>query len=298
MILFQDGLDDLNNGKAFFKSTIPVSIFLFSFSLYSIYYFTLTYPKIILTNDGITFATIYKTNFFDWQQIKEINLTGKEPMRFLFVSRPMEAICINLKDGSKKIIWADNYRNTAHLRIALNTAKKQLNLRQPVSIEQSESRNVANKTVASFLSYKEFRGDLLTSMNGIIFFGWLLFIISILISKPTVFLSNIGALLSILFATVLICGMMIYQLHYFVITDTQVVVKNHLCVWINKVYQLDEILEVAIETPHKRSTSLRVIDKDFNSKLFPAGSLRDRTWKDLMTELIDRNITVRNEAYI
>lgn len=298
MILFLDGLDELNNRKAFFKTTIPVSIFLLSFSLYSIYYFTVTYPKVILTNGGIKFKTIYKTIFFDWQQIKEINLTGKQSMQFLFVSMPMEATSIIFNDGSKKIIWADNYRNTAHLRIALNTVKKQLNSKQPVSIEQSKSKKVAYKTEAYFLSYKEFSGDLLTSMNGIIFIGWLLFILFMIFSKPTVFLSNMGALLSISFATVVVCGMMTYQLHYFVITDTQVIVKNHLWVWMNKVYQLDEIIEVTIETPHKRSTSLRVIDKDFNSKLFPAGSLRDKTWKDLMNELIDRNIPVRNEAYI
>lgn len=299
VILFQKGLSDLENGKAFFKTPLPVSVLLFSFSLYTIYYFIVVYPKIILTNDGITFKNILKTSFYDWSQIKDIKLTGKHPMHFLYLSMPMEATVINFKDGSKKVVWADNYRNTAIIRTALNTVKQQLNLKQAVNLDRLKipsERN--NRAEAAFLSYKEFRGDLLTSMNGIIFFGWLLFILSMVASKPQIFLSNNGAILSISFATVVICGIMIYQLHYFVITDTQVIIKNHIWVWANKVYELDEIVEIAIETPHKRSTSLRIIDKDFNSKLYPAGTLRDRTWKDLIKELEDRQIIVRNEAYI
>jgi hypothetical protein len=299
VILFQKGLSDLDDGKSFFKTTLPVSAFLFSFSLYSIYYFIVFYPQIILTNNGITFKNILKTNFYDWSQIKDIKLTGKHPMRFLYLSMPMEATVINFNDGTKKVVWADNYRNTAIIRTALNTVKQQLNLKQVVNLDRLKINSKRNyRAEAAFLSYKEFRGDLITSINGIIIFGWLLFILLMVASKPQVFLSNMGALLSISFATVVICGMMIYQLHYFVITDTQVIVKNHIWVWTNKVYDLDKIVEVAVETPHKRSTSLRVIDKDFNSKLYPAGTLRDGTWKELTTELVDRQIIVRNEAYV
>lgn len=297
--LFRKGLEDLHDGKAFFSTALPVSIFLFSFSLYSIYYFIIMYPKICITNDGITFKTFFKSDHYDWSQIKDIKLTGKQPMRFMFLSMPMEATSINFIDGNKKVIWADNYRNTALLRAALNMVKKQLNAKQTVNFDQFDyNRKRDERTEETFLSYKEFAGDLLTSMNGIIFFGWILFILIMVISKPTVFISNAGALLSISFATIVICGMMIYQLHYFVITDTQLIVKNHIWVWKNKIYQLDEIVEVAIESPHKRSTSLRVIDKDFNSKLYPAGTLRNMTWKNLMKELADRQIAVRNEAYV
>lgn len=298
-VLFRKGLEDLNNGKAFFSTTLPISIFLFSFSLYSIYYFIVTYPKICITNDGITFKTIFKTNYYYWTLVKDIKLTGKQPMHFLYLSMPMEATSINFLDGTKKVIWADNYRNTALIRAALNMVKKQLIAKQTVNLDQFVfNRKRDEKTEATFLSYKEFTGDLLTSINGIILFGWILFILVMVISKPYVFLSNTGALLSISFATIVICGMMIYQLHYFVITDTQLIVKNHIWIWKNKIYQLDEIVEVAIETPHKRSISLRVIDKDFNSKLYPAGTLRDKTWKDFMNELVDRQIVVRNEAYV
>jgi hypothetical protein len=228
-----------------------------------------------------------------------IKLTGKQPMRFMFLSMPMEATSIKFIDGTRKVIWADNYRNTALLRAALNLVKQQMNARKTINFEQFDfTRKRTEKTEETFLSSNEFKGDLLTSMNGVILFGWILFILVMVISKPTVFLSNAGALLSLSFATIVICGMMIYQLHYFVITDTQLFVKNHIWVWKNKIYQLDEIVEVAVETPHKRSTSLRVIDKDFNSKFYPAGTLRDKTWKNLMKELADRQIAVRNEAYV
>jgi hypothetical protein len=298
-ILFRKGLEELHDGKTFFKTTLPVSVFLLMFSLCSVYHFIVTYPKVIITTDGITFKTIFKTDFYSWSQIKEIQLTGKQPMRFLFLSMPMEATSITVIDGTKKVVWADNYRNTPHLRTALNTVKQQLRVKQEVNLNQLsfvKAREAGTETI--FHSYKEYRGDLLTSMNGILMFGWIVFILIMAFSKPNVILSNIGALLSISFATMAICGMMIYQLHYFAITDTQLIIKNHVWVWKNKVYQLDDIVEVAIETPHKRSTSLRVIDKNFNSKLYSAGTLRDNTWKELLNELVDRQITVRNEAYV
>ena len=57
------------------------------------------------------------------------------------------------------------------------------------------------------------------------------------------------------------------------------------------------IKELVIETPHKQSTSLRIITNDFQSKMYQAGSLRDKTWTKLKEYLLKKEIKVRNETY-
>lgn len=56
---------------------------------------------------------------------------------------------------------------------------------------------------------------------------------------------------------------------------------------------LADIIEVDIETPEKRSTSLRVYTKDYRSGLYSAGSLQSSHWKSLQDDLAYLGIAIR-----
>lgn len=76
-----------------------------------------------------------------------------------------------------------------------------------------------------------------------------------------------------------------YRLDYFLISNEHIVVKNHFLPWINKSYDIDDIVEINFENPSKRSKSLRITTKNFKSKLYSAGSLREKKWIELKEKL-------------
>jgi hypothetical protein len=59
---------------------------------------------------------------------------------------------------------------------------------------------------------------------------------------------------------------------------------------------LADIKEVVYETQGKQPNCMRIITNDFRNKLYPAGTLRDKTWLDLKDKLEKKGITVRNEC--
>ncbi len=85
-------------------------------------------------------------------------------------------------------------------------------------------------------------------------------------------------------------------MNYFQVSDNLFVVRNHNLFWKKKAYRITEIKEVVFETQGKMPNCLRVITKNFKNKLYPAGTLRDKTWLALKDKLESFDITVRNEC--
>ena len=87
-----------------------------------------------------------------------------------------------------------------------------------------------------------------------------------------------------------------WMMHYFVVTNDFLIIKNHNFLWMTKIYPLSEVKEIVYETQEKQPNSMRVITKDFKNKLYRAGTLRDSTWLDMKKELERNKIKVRNEC--
>lgn len=291
-------VDDLDAGKPFTKTMFIVPIIFLPFAVYSIYYLLSRFPQLTIDKTGINFSTIFKIKNYQWNEVEDIELTGKQFHKFLFASMPIEATTFKFKDNSTLIFWADYYRNISDLRVVLERADNLLrNKSKPLSsLDFGISRQTYSDTEVGFSTEDEYNGNHFLTFNGLLFYGFLIFIGYMILQKPMVFLTNYGALLSISFATLVLCGTLSYQLHYFILTDKFLIVKNSIWFWRKDIYSLDNIREVVFETPHRLSTSMRVITKDFKTKLYPAGSLKDKTWKLLREKLKSREIKVRNEA--
>ena len=291
-------VDDLDAGKPFTKTMFIVPIIFLPFAVYSIYYLLSRFPQLTIDKTGITFSTIFKIKNYQWNEVEDIELTGKQFHKFLFASMPIEATTFKFKDNSTLIFWADYYSNISDLSVVLERADNLLrNKSKPLSsLDFGISRQTYSDTEVGFSTEDEYNGNHFLTFNGLLFYGFLIFIGYMILQKPMVFLTNYGALLSISFATLVLCGTLSYQLHYFILTDKFLIVKNSIWFWRKDIYSLDNIREVVFETPHRLSTSMRVITKDFKTKLYPAGSLKDKTWKLLREKLKSREIKVRNEA--
>jgi hypothetical protein len=85
---------------------------------------------------------------------------------------------------------------------------------------------------------------------------------------------------------------------YFKCSENYFVVKNHNLLWKNKIYRLSDINEIVFETQGKQPNCLRIITRDFKSELYPAGTLRDKTWLELKDKLEQHHVQVRNECIL
>ena len=288
---------DLNNGIPFPTTMFIVPLLFYSFLLYTFYYLLTYFPSLTIDKNGIKISTVFKSRNYSWTEIKEIKLLGKRPHKFLFTSIPLEATTIRMTDNSEVFIWADYYRNKSDLRIILERANNILKRNKQFSILDFNIYRPNFKDQLIDDSYaKEFNGNHLFTFNGLFFYGWLIFIGFMILIRPQIFLTNYGAVISLSFATLAISGMLTYQMHNFRITNQFLIVRNTIWFWHKDIYSLSDIREIVIETPHKLSTSLRVITNDFRDKLYPAGSLHDKTWKELLIQLQKDNIKVRNES--
>ena len=60
--------------------------------------------------------------------------------------------------------------------------------------------------------------------------------------------------------------------------------------------QNSEIEIIVFESQGKQPNSLRIITTNYKRKLYPAGTLNNKKWLEMKTELERKNIKVRNEC--
>jgi len=87
------------------------------------------------------------------------------------------------------------------------------------------------------------------------------------------------------------------DLYYFRMNKTTLVIKHHIWFWINKKFKLDNMCQVYLETPYKRSNAIRIINKDFKMFLFGATSLKNKHWEVIRENLRNKNIEVEDELF-
>lgn len=290
-------LDDLNAGKPLTKTMFIVPIIFLPFAVYSIYYLLSRFPQLTIDKTGITLSTIFNSKSYQWNEIKGVEITGKQFHKFLFVSMPVEATTIHLNDDSDIYLWVDYYRNKSDLRVILDRANNILQAnKQFARLDFNLDRPDFSKQLPTDNDGKEFNGNHLLSFNGLIFYGWLGFFTYLFIIRDHNPLNNITGLIVLPFVIFSFPALFSYQMHYFIVGQNYLIIKNTIWFWKRDIYLLTDIKEVVIETPHRLSTSLRIITTDYRDKLYPAGSLSDTTWKEMMEQLRTDKIKVRNEA--
>lgn len=84
-------------------------------------------------------------------------------------------------------------------------------------------------------------------------------------------------------------------MNYFGLSDDYLIVRNHNYIWKRHRYKLSEVREIVFETYPRATYCLRIISKNFQAKLYQAGTLHDKRWLELMRKLEEKGITVRNE---
>jgi len=209
--------------------------------------------------------------------IRSINLFSKEGFMWSFGFFTTISVRIELETGKRIIIADPFYRNISQIKKSLSE-----NFNEKINPPKILKEQPTTGTIPEN-DPEKFAGNPYTSYNGIVIVGWPIFILVLFIfikrplAPPDIFFP-VGVILLYLG-----CG---NQLHYFLISNQHLTVKNHVFPWVNKSYNLADIVEANFETPpNKRSKSLRITTRDFRTKVFTAGSLREKHWTQLREKL-------------
>lgn len=267
--------------KEYLMPVVSLALYFLAFSM--LYAYWKNSPKITLDKHSIKIGrdTFYLKN------IENIALTGKMPFKFI-ISFPMEGTAILFNDGTEKILFDDMYSNSSEIKLFL----------EQVVIKKQEfnydSIKEISKNAIQFENEETFKGNQFTSLRGISLWGFIGFFTFLLISKspspPLGLLIFFGALGFFWFV------LHSWLMHYFGLTKDYLIIRNHNFFWKTKIYRLTDIKEVVYETHGKQPNCMRLITNDFKNKLYPAGTLRDKTWLDLKNKLEAKGVAVRNEC--
>ncbi len=259
------------------------SVAVFAIAIYTLYKYFKNAPIIELCPDFISFNS--RTYAID--ELEQIQLTGKQNFPYIG-SFPMEAATLIFKNGDIQYIFDSMYSNSWQLKSFLKQVvieKKRFSENESPTIQKLELQHEW---------YDTFKDNQFTSFRGITLWGFIGFVAYMHIAKNNI--SNEKAWLAFFLLSSFLFSFNSWLMHYFKVSDKYFVVKNHNFFWKTKAYLLSDIDEVVFETQGKMPNCLRVITKNFKSKMYPAGTLRNKTWLQLKDKLERYHIKVRNEC--
>ncbi len=264
------------------------SLFFIVLGLFSLYKYYRNAPIAKADQYQITFND---TEAYVWADLEKATLTGKQPFKYLF-SYQMEGMMLLFKNGKVKYLFDDFYVNLGEMKSFI----------QQVVIEKNGTFDYAAETVNKKETIPEtfavYKSNQLTSLRGAMLWGLYAVIIIMFVLRPG-YLDHINVPKFVLFFGLFCFGW--FYLHsllmnYFLASEHYLEVKNHNLFWRKRLYLLEDIKEVAVETQGKMPNSLRIITKDFRSTVFPAGTLNDRNWRALKEKLESKRIPVRIDS--
>lgn len=273
---------DVSNGKvdSIFKTLIYGSVLMFGAMIGLVIHYLKTIKKIQIDNQGIKFTSLFRSEFIRWNDVKKIELIGKSRNR----SITAETTNLDLKSGKEIDIISDYYQNMPDLRMTLRQVYQFLANNETVQLKHhTDTRSLESVKHLNISGMNHYSGNHFLSFNGIMIYGLIAFSIYFLLTFGST--RNLGYLLiAFSVSNGFFYSFLGYQLHYFYLDKNYLVVKNHVLPWLKHAYKIEDIKEVVFELPYRRSISLRIITKGYHSKLYPAGSLKDKTWKALKEE--------------
>lgn len=289
---------EVESGRAdsIYKTPIYGSLISVAAVFGTIYHYLKILKKVRISDRGIHSQSLFKSEFIPWEKVRKIELLGKSNGNGF--KAPLEATILELKDGKKFELLASFYKNIGALRKSLEQVAESLENEKPIKISPVEENPLANRKVNVDLDrMTKYSGNHLLSINGAMIYVWFSFsVYSIFWQNP--YFPSLLSLSILILLSGFFYGFLGHQLHYFCLDKDHLVVKNHVWPWVHHVYRIDNIKQVVFEVPFRRSFSLRIITKDYQSRLFPAGSLRKKNWKALLNRLQDLGLDIRKESFL
>lgn len=218
----------------------------------------------------------FNNRSYSWQDIERVELTSRTAFRFLGVTQYLHGSVFCFKDGKEQKTIDMYYLNIDKLKRYV--VEKLYYVRTDTSIVKVTRADV------KYEFFDTYDGYLFFSMRGISFCLFLTFFLDAIRIRDL-------ALLITMFGITLLHSWLLY---YFKVSDYYLVVKNHVFIWPPKRYRLSDIREVSFDTYGKMPNFLRVVTRDFKYRMFPAGTLRERDWREMKAKLESNGVIVKD----
>lgn len=256
---------------------------IFLLAIYLLFSFFFHSPLIVFDENSITVKHIFKSSVYSWNQVSNVFLSTKEYYSvFIILGQTFESMKLVFSDGKSLIIWEDMYRNMDEMR-ELVTEK----LNDTIHFMKKSS----DRPVVNLFSEKKYSGNALTSFNTLLIIGMIIFFcVKLEIKEGREWFMLIPFFFILLLY--IFSGM---QMNFFEIKYDKFIVRNQYFPWKKREYNLNDIEEVSTESPYRRSTGLRIITYQFESKFYGAGSLRSHTWEELLKDMALMGIKTKND---
>lgn len=283
------------------KGIIPqIAFLIFSFglpafiSLYGLNRMLISMPIISLFNTKIEISNVKGKEIVYLSEIEKIVFT-KVPFRLIF-RLPIEGILILTKNGREIYLYDQYYYNSHKLKWILsqfidseyNLIKSEID-----NVVEPEKDYIKNSEIR-FEKFINYKGIWWITMSGLGFIVLSILPFAVSFLKGTSFAMPLGVYFGLVLGCYLLFG---YQLHYFRLSENYLIITNHLWIWKQKKYKLNQISEIVFEQPGNLPVSMRVTTKEFKSKIYPAASLRNKTWEELQKFFKENKIPTRKEAH-
>jgi len=258
--------------------------FIIFLGIYSVYSFYRNSPTITVDHNSISF----NSDKYNWADIKEITLTGKQPFKSAF-AQPMEGAKFTCSDGTERYMFDYMYANAPQVKSFIQQVVIDKSNFNPLPDTKTSKAELDNE------DFETFKDPQLTSFRGITCWG----LVGIMAFASVANFNNKGYSGAYIFAGTSSALWLVFHgwlMHNFKVSQNFLVIKDHIFFWQNTPFRFSDIKEVVFETRQKQPNSLRVITKDFHSKLYPAGTLRDKTWLLMKDKLESCGVKVRNEC--
>lgn len=230
---------------------------------------------------------IFNADVYHWEDALSISLRRKQPFKYIF-NFPMEGIKIRFKNGDIKYIFDDLYYKTWQAKYLI----------QELVIDKKEDFEFEiasyNNTIPKYQDFRDYKGSLLKSVYGISLWAMPIFFIFLITSNADSLHTKVSVMISIIGFLYFIGNS--YFLHYFSISDNYLMIRNHVFFWKHRVYKIADVKEIVFESESRWPNCLRVITKDYRSKLYPADTLSDKTWIEIKRVMKNQGVIVRNEC--
>lgn len=192
---------------------------------------------------------------------------------------------IEFMDGSSRFILNEMYSNSAQLNYHL---RRKLIDKEEGSIRIPKKSDVTpvHKTKARI-----YKGDPILSLRGILLWATLVLILIFALTEKLSIEEMIPCMIG--WAGLLI--LFSWTMYYAELSADFLVLKNHTRIWKSVTYRTKNIKEVVFARHIRLGYRIRIVTKDHRTKVIPASTLTESTWRKLQAHLEELDIPVKDK---
>ncbi|WP_162996695.1 hypothetical protein [Mucilaginibacter kameinonensis] len=256
-------------------------------------------PSISLNNKTIS---IDKKETYSWNDIEKIELTGKKYFKFLLIVQDKEALTLKFTGLPELCFFDDMYANTAQIKTFINDNVLNKGIIHAINYPIKKSgypgqitHIYSNSSLSGTVTY--YKGNPFLSFDSLT--KWFMILIFLVPVSQSILTNKLGLGITFLFPSLLFYVYLSAGFYYFGLSDDHLLIRNNDRFWFRAEYPLSNIREIVIDqSSSKIPIALRIITNNFENKAFPGGTLKNKHWQQLKSDLEAKGIKVRVDCYI